>query len=59
MQSWLLQVLIWVKLGWPIAVEIYEVLKDGKVTREEVIDAIDRLLQGKDTITVWKKKEIK
>lgn len=38
--AWAGQTILWARLGWPIAVWVWRVFKDGVVTREEVIQAI-------------------
>lgn len=47
-------VFVWFKLGWPFAKAAIEVIKDGKITREELYAAID-LAVDEDGITLWEK----
>ena len=39
--AWLGQVLLWVRVGWPVAVSVWDILRDGQLTYEEAIAAVD------------------
>ena len=39
--AWLGQVLLWVRLGWPFAVSVWNILRDGQLTHEEALAAVD------------------
>ena len=39
--AWLGQVLLWVRLGWPFAVSVWNILRDGQLTYEEALAAVD------------------
>lgn len=58
--SFLIQIITWLKLGWPIAKTIINVLADGKITKEELKEAIgisvDSLLDEKGEIKLWGEK---
>lgn len=46
--AWLAQVALWVKVGWPFAVGVWQILSDGRLTIEEAHMAVD---------TVWPRDE--
>lgn len=50
---WLTTVWVWIKMGWPIAREVIEVVRDGRVTTDEVHGVIDRLFGEDHTLVLW------
>ena len=47
-------IFIWFKVGWPSAKALIDIISDGKITREEVYLAVDKVID-EDGITLWEK----
>lgn len=57
MKSIILQkVVVWLRVGWPLAKGIVEVMKDGVVTKAEMYEVIDTAMTGRTEVRLWGKK---
>ena len=41
--AWLGQVILWIRLGWPFAVGVWSILRDGKFTVVEATVAVESM----------------
>lgn len=54
--NYLLKLAVWFKLGWPFAVAVFNAMSDGKITKNELLAAVDLAIGDDDEIILWKSK---
>lgn len=54
--NYLLKLAVWFKLGWPFAVTVFNAMSDGKITKNELLAAVDLAIGDDDEIILWKSK---